>query len=621
MCRCRRKVVWSFLAGILLQTCRPAADPGRRPLSARGGFQSGRPPLGEPLTSIATAWLVRLRGGGGAPRAQGRITNAPKQQQPALEKLETMDKESIKHLARKAGLFHDGVQGSKNTSWLDRQYEVALRVLRRRANEAKKQKQREHIEKHGADAATIARAEQVQRLVSEGNYGEIDKLNSFGRHMAKQKRQEELQQNDTVVLTDLLQQHLEQKIADGGSSEITRYDKLVVLRRFLGDNNRSPRLRDAIAKALNLTDLSSSSHAHTAHSDAAAHARTPLTDAAGRDDDSALRTERQRRDAAQAPKAQHAEGAQRNATGKGGQGLQGLQGAQVLSGKKLRKAAAKELREANAYEREEENQPLPPRFKDRVAQYREFQGPALLSADYLEDAVSSARFAWPPLGDPPQENVTQDCKRCRRLKLPECLCSDIHGNWKRLPGQEVMEGIPGMEGMQGGTVAQEDGDSGWQDAFQDQFQDQFQGNANNIVEFEGDEEGDGGAGSDSCQDSEFLRCAEQAEAQGLKMPPRRERPPDVNYFFDEDRGVMTITNNPLANLESIRALNVSGDLPLVNERDDWPWVNTAGLPGSDPSVVLRDPDLDDETALQALEQRQISYFFGPCLPGVAASVR
>ena len=154
----------------------------------------------------------------------------------------------------------------------------------------------------------------------------------------------------------------------------------------------------------------------------------------------------------------------------------------MLSGKKLRKAAAKELREADAYEREEENQPLPPRFKDRVAQYREFQGPALLSADYLEDAVSNARFAWPPLADVPQENVTQDCKRCRRLKLPECLCSDIHGNWKRLPGQEVTEGMEGMEGLEGGTKAQADGDGDWPD--------EFQGDANNIVEFEGDEGGE-----------------------------------------------------------------------------------------------------------------------------------
>jgi hypothetical protein len=204
----------------------------------------------------------------------------------------------------------------------------------------------------------------VQRLISEGNYGEIDKLNSFGRHMAKQKRQDELQRNDTAALTELLQQRLEQKIAEGGGSEITREDKLVVLQRFLSDNNRSPRLRAVISNTLNPSNLSSPLHAHAADSDAAARAPTRWTDAS-RPDDGVLLTERARRDA-----AEEGDDAQRKAAGKG---REWAQGAQVLSGKKLRKAAAKELREADAYEREEENQPLAPRFKDRVAQHRELQ--------------------------------------------------------------------------------------------------------------------------------------------------------------------------------------------------------------------------------------------------------
>jgi len=239
------------------------------------------------------------------------------------------------------------------------------------------------------------------------------------------------------------------------------------------------------------------------------------------------------------------------------------------------------------------------------------QGPALLSAEYLEDAVAHGRFVWPPLGDPPPPNVTQSCRRCRRLKLSECLCSDIHGNWKRLSTREGGEEAEGGEG----TAPKIDGESGWEDQM-----DVMDGaDGHHIVEFEEDEEEDGQGGEDSI-DPEVQKCAVLAQAQGLKMPTRREWPVDVNYLFDEDRGVMTVTNNPLANVESIAALNITGDLPLVNVRDNWPWVNTLGLPGSD-RVVGPDAAVDNETALQVEEQRQIAFFFGDCLPGVAAAVR
>ena len=42
-------------------------------------------------------------------------------------------------------------------------------------------------------------------------------------------------------------------------------------------------------------------------------------------------------------------------------------------------------------------------FKDRVEQYKDFQGPAIISAEYLEDAFSQGRFTWPP---PPHTGMT-----------------------------------------------------------------------------------------------------------------------------------------------------------------------------------------------------------------------
>ena len=156
-------MLWSILlAGILVQTYRPDADPGipSGGMPAVGRFGRGLVCVGlQPCAWGFSAGAVRsacLHLRGGAPRPFSH--DAPVE----LKQLATMDKEGFKHLARKAGVLDDGVRGATDTSWLDRQYEVALKVLRRRANEAKKQKQREHLEKHGADDASIARAEQVQ---------------------------------------------------------------------------------------------------------------------------------------------------------------------------------------------------------------------------------------------------------------------------------------------------------------------------------------------------------------------------------------------------------------------------------------------------------------------------
>jgi len=202
----------------------------------------------------------------------------------------------------------------------------------------------------------------VQRLIAEGNYGEIDKLSSFGRHMSKTKRLEQLQRNDTLALTELLQEHLEGKVAEGGTSELTKHDKLVVLQRFLTDNNRSPHLRAAISASLNLSTASGPAPANS-HRDPPLNIHT-VPSSAPSPGSNTLLTERQRRDAAE-DAANLANGYAEVGEGRGRQGgaVQGagVKGAEILSGKNLRKAAAREVRDATMYEREEENQPLAPK--------------------------------------------------------------------------------------------------------------------------------------------------------------------------------------------------------------------------------------------------------------------
>ena len=191
--------------------------------------------------------------------------------------------------------------------------------------------------------------------------------------MAKQKRLEQLQRNDTVILTDMFQKHLERKIADGGSSSLTRHDKLVVLQRFLSENNRSPHLRSAIAADLNRTadsplhthpidaDSSPCTHKHPADmpsdrilcsgSEMAQDWSSHLGDVS-RDMQA---TARLRRDELVAAATDAVPGARASKWG---------DDVEILSGKKLRKAQAREVRQADAYEREEENLPLATRVRN-----------------------------------------------------------------------------------------------------------------------------------------------------------------------------------------------------------------------------------------------------------------
>ena len=38
--------------------------------------------------------------------------------------------------------------------------------------------------------------------------------------------------------------------------------------------------------------------------------------------------------------------------------------------------------------------------------------------------------------------------------------------------------------------------------------------------------------------------------------------------------------------EQIQLLNASGDMPLINDRENWPWVNSVGLPGSNSAAFV-----------------------------------
>ena len=76
-----------------------------------------------------------------------------------------MDTQQMKSLAQKAGVLEDDAEEDTTTSWIDKQYQIARKVLQRRANADKKAKQRVHMDKHGVDAGTIARAEELQVLL------------------------------------------------------------------------------------------------------------------------------------------------------------------------------------------------------------------------------------------------------------------------------------------------------------------------------------------------------------------------------------------------------------------------------------------------------------------------
>lgn len=155
----RRQTLRGLFVGIfLLQPCLPAMP--FNSFCERGG--AGCPLWGQGIgaSAPATATVVRLRGGMGRGKQSEEDSRPP---QSMMEKLASMDTEQMKGLARKQGVFDDGVvEETKEMSWLDKKHQQALQVLRRRANTDKKEKQREHMEKHGADDATIARAEEVQ---------------------------------------------------------------------------------------------------------------------------------------------------------------------------------------------------------------------------------------------------------------------------------------------------------------------------------------------------------------------------------------------------------------------------------------------------------------------------
>ena len=107
---------------------------------------------------------------------------------------------------------------------------------------------------------------------------------------------------------------------------------------------------------------------------------------------------------------------------------------------------------------------------------------------------------------------------------------------------------------------------------------------------------------------------QRVAAAGLApLPPLRSEPIHVNYVFEEETGRLTITNNPFGGPGLLEALNVSGDMPMVADRWDWPWVNSLGLPGSDRSALL--DASRNEADSEADDERNVKAFFGPCLPG------
>ena len=122
------------------------------------------PRVGE-STRLPEKWYtevreVRLRGGTDRDGQHGLVDTPIGSM---AERLAAMDETQMKALARKFGVLEDGTHEKPGeTSWLERQNQIALKVLRRRANEDKKERQRRHQEKHGLDAATVARAEEVQ---------------------------------------------------------------------------------------------------------------------------------------------------------------------------------------------------------------------------------------------------------------------------------------------------------------------------------------------------------------------------------------------------------------------------------------------------------------------------
>ena len=126
---------------------------------------------------VALGAVPHLRGGGRiVKRAAGKHFAGSLTDE--LARMASMGDREAKALGSRLGVLDDAAQQQQRqdaapTTWFDRQHQMALRVLRRRANEDKREKQRRHFEKHGADAASIVRAEEVQREIAGGNWGQI----------------------------------------------------------------------------------------------------------------------------------------------------------------------------------------------------------------------------------------------------------------------------------------------------------------------------------------------------------------------------------------------------------------------------------------------------------------
>ena len=127
--------------------------------------------------AVVLGAVLHLRGGGRiVKRAAGKHFEGSLTDE--LTRMVSMGDREAKALGSRLGVLDDAAQQQQRqdaapTTWFDRQHQMALRVLRRRANEDKREKQRRHFEKHGADAASIVRAEEVQREIAEGNWGQI----------------------------------------------------------------------------------------------------------------------------------------------------------------------------------------------------------------------------------------------------------------------------------------------------------------------------------------------------------------------------------------------------------------------------------------------------------------
>lgn len=131
-----------------------------------------------PLGRIPPPWLagasrlpgmsraLRLRGGMGRIKRREVVDKPLKSE---LEQLANSGTEEVRLLAQRAGYLEDKANEGEKESWLDRQRQVALRVLRRRANADRRERQRQHVSGHGVDAGAIERAEELQVMCAHLN--------------------------------------------------------------------------------------------------------------------------------------------------------------------------------------------------------------------------------------------------------------------------------------------------------------------------------------------------------------------------------------------------------------------------------------------------------------------